>query len=70
MRGTTRITCAALRLLRPGGAVIFNGALATVRVARAVGDTPTSGDRAGRVRVVPVIIPLGDGLLAAVKRGD
>lgn len=62
---------AALRLLRPGGVVAFNNAL------------PTGGDEdpddpafglASRVRaddrLVPVLLPLGDGLLAAVKRGD
>jgi predicted O-methyltransferase YrrM len=56
---------AALRLLRPGGVVAFNNALT---------GSPGSGepDVASMVRdderLVPMLLPLGDGLLAAVKR--
>jgi len=69
---------AALRLLRTGGIVAFNNALQA--------DPPGNGepqnalphdgafDLAGQVRaderLVPVLLPLGDGLLAAVKRSD
>jgi predicted O-methyltransferase YrrM len=53
---------AALRLLRPGGIVAFNNSS---------GDGP---DLVNLVRdddrLVPVLLPLGDGLLAAVKRGE
>jgi predicted O-methyltransferase YrrM len=67
---------AALRLLRLGGVVAFNN----VRPAGDGGDddldepdSPAIG-LASRVRaddrLVPVLLPLGDGLLAAVKRGD
>ena len=60
---------AALRLLRPGGVVAFNNVLtagdpadaAAPDVARQVRDDD---------RLVPVLLPLGDGLLAAVKRGE
>jgi predicted O-methyltransferase YrrM len=60
---------AALRLLRPGGVVAFNNALPT-------GTVPDDDvfDLAQQVRgddrLVPVLVPLGNGLLAAVKRGD
>jgi predicted O-methyltransferase YrrM len=66
---------AALRLLRPGGVVAFNNALP----AEDHEDDPDEPDSpavglANRVRaddrLVPVLLPLGDGLLAAVKRGD
>ena len=70
---------AALRLLRTGGVVAFNHAL----LAGTSGPTGTSGDTgdvdlavdlASHVRaderLVPVLLPLGDGLLAAVKRND
>ena len=75
---------AALRLLRPGGVVAFNNAL-LAGPADPPGDDedPSSGspgspdsslDLASQVRandrLVPVLLPLGDGLLAAVKRGD
>ena len=60
---------AALRLLRPGGVVAFNNALA--------GEGPADGpapDVAQQVRdddrLVPVLLPLGAGLLVAVKKGD
>ena len=60
---------AALRLLRPGGVVAFNNVLIP-------GDPGEAGapDVARQVRdddrLVPVLLPLGDGLLAAVKRGE
>ena len=66
----------ALRLLRPGGVVVFDNALWHDRVA-----DPTQRDaetvavrESGRLvrddeTLVPVLLPLGDGLLAAVKRG-
>ena len=68
---------AALRLLRTGGIVAFNNAL----LAGAPGDArdddlddPPAFDLASQVRaderLVPVLIPIGDGLLAAVKRSD
>ena len=74
---------AALRLLRPGGVVAFNNAL--LAGPEDPEDPPGDGgddegkgdsslDLARQVqasdRLVPVLLPLGDGLLAAVKRGD
>jgi predicted O-methyltransferase YrrM len=74
---------AALRLLRPGGVVAFNNALPFNNAPSF--NTPPTGPRdndpddpafslANRMRaddrLVPVLLPLGDGLLAAVKRGD
>jgi predicted O-methyltransferase YrrM len=74
---------AALRLLRPGGVVAFNNALAGTDLQDGSGATESSdGDDledggaglATRVRshdrLVPVLLPLGQGLLAALKRGD
>jgi len=74
---------AALRLLRVGGIAAFNNALlADPEGLAAPGeDAPdddpdgvNSLDLASQVRandrLVPVLLPLGDGLLAAVKRGD
>jgi predicted O-methyltransferase YrrM len=75
---------AALRLLRPGGVVAFNNALlAGTDLEDGRGaeefsdgdDDPDGGaDLATRVRsddrLVPVLLPLGQGLLAALKRGD
>jgi predicted O-methyltransferase YrrM len=66
---------AALRLLRPGGALIVNGALAGGRIsdpaARDV-DTLTIRETVRTVREseewIAAIIPSGAGLLAAVKR--
>jgi predicted O-methyltransferase YrrM len=67
---------AALRLLRPGGVVAFDNALAGGRVTDPSRDDP--GTIAIREleeqvrqddRLVPVLLPVGDGLLAAVKRG-
>ncbi len=55
---------AALRLLRPGGVAAFNNALAAEGpggVAQQVRDDD---------RLVPVLLPLGDGLLAAVKKAE
>ena len=67
---------AALRLLRPGGVVAFDNALWGGRVADPdLTDPETSAIRevAGLVRqderLVPLLLPVGDGLLAAVKRG-
>ena len=68
---------AALRLLRPGGIVAFNNALLADPPEDAGGDEENgdppldlaSGVRANE-RLIPVLLPLGDGLLAAVKRGD
>jgi predicted O-methyltransferase YrrM len=60
---------AAIRLLRPGGVVAFNNVLAAGDPADA-----SAPDVARQVRdddrLVPVLLPLGDGLLAAVKRGE
>jgi predicted O-methyltransferase YrrM len=66
---------AALRLLRPGGALIVNGALAGGRIsdpaARDV-DTLTIRETLKALRDsddwIPALIPTGAGLLAAVKR--
>jgi predicted O-methyltransferase YrrM len=65
---------AALRLLRTGGIVAFNNALQ----AGASGDEEAQDaitlDLATTVRaderLVPVLLPLGDGLLAAIKRAE
>ncbi len=66
----------ARRLLRPGGVVVFDNALWHDRVADpSVRDAATLAVReVGRtVRddegLVPLLLPVGDGLLAAVKRG-
>jgi predicted O-methyltransferase YrrM len=76
---------AALRLLRPGGVVAFNNALLAGPAdppgdddegssLDSSGSPDSSLDLASQVRasdrLVPVLLPLGDGLLAAVKRGD
>ncbi len=67
---------AALRLLRPGGVVAFDNALAGGRVADLRHDDPGTTairDLNDQVRqderLVPVLFPVGDGLLTAVKRG-
>jgi predicted O-methyltransferase YrrM len=64
---------AALRLLRPGGIVAFNNAL-LAGPGEDAGDDGASLDLASQVRandrLVPILLPLGDGLLAAVKRGE
>ncbi|MBO2466144.1 O-methyltransferase [Actinomadura violacea] len=66
---------AALRLLRPGGVVAFDNALWHDRVADPdVRDPETEAirdvHRAIREdeRLVPLLVPVGDGLLCAVKR--
>ena len=67
---------AALRLLRTGGIVAFNNALAGA--SENAGDDELDDalafDLASQVRaderLVPMLLPLGEGLLAAVKRGD
>jgi predicted O-methyltransferase YrrM len=68
---------AALLLLRPGGIVVFDNALWQGRVAdpgcqdedttaiREVGERLRSDER-----LVPLLLPVGDGLLAGVKRGE
>jgi predicted O-methyltransferase YrrM len=68
---------AALRLLRPGGVVIFGNALSRDRVADpACGDPDAVAVRelCDQVRIderlVPLLLPVGDGLLAAVKRPE
>jgi predicted O-methyltransferase YrrM len=64
---------AALRLLRAGGIVAFNNAL-LAGTSPDDGDDDLAFDLASQVRaderLVPVLVPLGDGLLAAVKRSD
>ena len=63
----------AVRLLRDGGIVLFAGALGAGVVDPHASDVGTAGLRdVGRQvredeRLVPVLLPLGDGLLAAVK---
>ncbi len=68
---------AALRLLRPGGIVAFNNALLAGPPGDAAAGDPDDAlafDLASQVRaderLVPVLLPLGDGLLAAIKRND
>ncbi len=63
----------AVRLLRDGGIVVFAGALGAAMADLDASDAGTAGLRdVGRQvredeRLVPVLLPLGDGLLAAVK---
>jgi predicted O-methyltransferase YrrM len=71
---------AALRLLRPGGIVAFDSALGTGRVVDSLLGDPVhldpEDDAVGEVRelvrmdenLVPLLLPIGDGLLVAVKR--
>jgi predicted O-methyltransferase YrrM len=69
---------AALRLLRPGGVVAFNNALPAGTADDDETDGPDDPDGATDLptqvrdddRLVPVLLPLGSGLLAAVKRGN
>ena len=68
---------AALRLLRPGGIVTFDNALWHDRVADPGfqdEDTTAIREVSDRVRsdesLVPLLLPVGDGLLAAVKQGE
>jgi predicted O-methyltransferase YrrM len=65
----------SLRLLRPGGAVAFDNALRGGRVADATARDPESvalRELARLVRdhdqLVPAMLPVGDGLLVAVRR--
>jgi predicted O-methyltransferase YrrM len=64
---------AALRLLRTGGVVAFNNALLAGSAGDDEGDV-LAYDLASQVRaderLVPVLLPLGEGLLAAVTRRD
>jgi predicted O-methyltransferase YrrM len=67
---------AAMRLLRPGGVVAFDNALWGGRVTdpdRTDPETVAIREVTDLVRqderLVPVLLPVGDGLLAAVKRG-
>ena len=63
----------AVRLLRPGGIVVFDDVLETGAPEGGADDgrTPGTSEVERRVRdddrLVPVLLPLGDGLLAAVK---
>ncbi len=66
---------AALRLLRPGGIVAFDNALQAdegPNVAHRDPDTPSVGELRQLVladeNLVPILVPTGEGLLAAVKR--
>lgn len=66
----------ALRLLRPGGVVAFGSALLGDRVADPSARDPetTVVRELGRMvrddeRLLPLLLPVGDGLLLAVKRG-
>jgi predicted O-methyltransferase YrrM len=66
---------AALRLLRPGGVVAFNNALLAGTSDDADPEDPDAAsapDLADQMRsddrLVPVLLPLGNGLLAAVKK--
>ncbi|GAA2602961.1 O-methyltransferase [Actinomadura fulvescens] len=68
---------AALRLLRPGGVVAFDNALWHHRVADPDRRDPETlaireVNRMVREdeRLVPLLLPVGDGLLCAVKRDD
>ncbi|MGZ6791939.1 MAG: O-methyltransferase [Mycobacteriales bacterium] len=65
---------AALRLLRPGGVVVFAGALGDGRVADPTARDPETvalRELATRVReteeLVPALLPVGSGLLAALR---
>jgi predicted O-methyltransferase YrrM len=68
---------AALRLLRPGGIVIFNatmpGSTTTERLPSEAEMTALA-DLREKVRtddgLVPLLLPVGNGLLAAVKQAD
>ncbi len=68
---------AALRLLRPGGVVIFDDALSRGRVADPACSDPDAvavRELCEQVRMderlVPLLLPVGDGLLAAVRRPE
>lgn len=66
---------AALRLLRPGGVVIFNDVQWAARPPGPLGTDPEEAaaqlmceQAREEERLVPLLMPAGDGLLAAVKR--
>ena len=63
---------AALRLLRPGGIVVFNDAAADSRATAAATRAAALSELREQVRsdeqLVPLLLPVGNGLLAAVKR--
>jgi predicted O-methyltransferase YrrM len=66
---------AALRLLRPGGVMVVSGALAGGRIADPAARDPQTVVLRELVRSLrdaeewlPALLPVGDGLLAAVKR--
>jgi predicted O-methyltransferase YrrM len=62
---------AALRLLRPGGILAFDDALGS---ERGPDDTAATSELREQVRaderLVPLLLPIGNGLLTAVKRPD
>ena len=62
---------AALRLLRPGGIVAFDDALGS---EHGPDDSAVTGELRELVRsddrLVPLLLPIGNGLLTAVKRDD
>lgn len=69
------IVTAALRLLRPGGVLAVSGALAGGRIADPAARDPATvafRELARALREaeewIPALLPVGDGLLAAVKR--
>lgn len=66
----------AVRLLRPGGIVVFDDVLRDTRIADDSDLDPSIGALREVTRqaresevLVPLLLPLGDGLLAAVRRG-
>jgi predicted O-methyltransferase YrrM len=67
---------AAIRLLRPGGVVAFTGTLAAQQPDRLLDEAAADALREVREevrsddRLVPLLLPVGGGLLAAVKRPD
>lgn len=68
---------AALRLLRPGGVVVFDNAFSGDRVADPACNDPDAAavrELCEQVRtderLVPLLLPVADGLLAAVKRAS
>jgi len=66
---------AALRLLRPGGVVAFNNALLAGTPEGDYSEDPDGPPDLGAQvrsdeRLVPVLLPLGHGLLVAVKRAN
>jgi predicted O-methyltransferase YrrM len=65
----------ALRLLRPGGLVVFGGTLGNDKVADPAQRDPETVSRRGLVhavrddeRLLPALLPVGDGLLVAPVR--